>query len=258
VMPPLFSLEGVTALVSAGCGGIGRDIAELLAECGARVVATTRSAERAEAAARDWADRGGRLAATVLDFTEKSCGDAIVFAASRLGSLQVLVNAAGGRFPAQAPEATSDQDLRQQYESNVGQIFRLSQAVVDRREQTRIHSIINLASIYGALAVDHRIYDEPLRQTPLAYAVAKAGLIQLTRYLAAYWAPLGIRVNCVSPGGVRRVQDVPFLKRYGARVPLGRMAEPHEVAGVVAFLAMPASGYLTGQNLLVDGGLHIW
>jgi len=257
-MPSLFSLEGVTVLVSAGCSGIGRDVAELLAECGARVVATTRSAERAEAAERNWADRGGRLTTTVLDFTEESCGNAITFVASKLGSLQVLVNAAGGRFPAQTPEATSDQDLRQQYEANVGQIFRLSQIAVERHEQTRIRSIINLASIYGALAVDHRIYDQPSRQTPLAYAVAKAGLIQLTRYLAAYWAPLGIRVNCVSPGGVRRAQDDAFVKRYGARVPLGRMAEPHEVAGVVAFLAMPASGYLTGQNLLVDGGLHIW
>ena len=126
------------------------------------------------------------------------------------------------------------------------------------RDKTNIRSIVNIGSIYGRHAVDHRIYETPDRQTPITYACAKAAVAQMTRYLAAQWAPLSVRVNCVSPGGVKRAQTAEFYRRYSSRIPMGRMAEPNEIAGAVAFLASDASNYITGVDLSVDGGLHVW
>ena len=115
-----------------------------------------------------------------------------------------------------------------------------------------------MGSIYGHLAVDHRIYLTPAAQTGISYAIAKAGLSQMTQYLAAYWATKNIRVNCVSPGGIKREQDPAFLANYNQKVPMGRMAEPQEVATAVRFLVSDDSSYITGQDLLIDGGMHIW
>ena len=125
-------------------------------------------------------------------------------------------------------------------------------------DRAATRSIVNVGSIYGSLAVDHRIYEDAERQTPIGYALAKGALVQMTRYLAAYWAPQGVRVNCVSAGGIKRAQTPGFYANYSSRVPMARMAEAEEIASAVAFLAGDASSYITGVDLLVDGGLHVW
>jgi NAD(P)-dependent dehydrogenase (short-subunit alcohol dehydrogenase family) len=145
-----------------------------------------------------------------------------------------------------------------QNEANIVQVFNMCKAVVARGSETHVSAIVNIGSIYGVVAVDHRIYLDPLHQATVAYASAKAGLVGMSRYLAAYWAPNGIRVNCVSPGGIKRQQDPEFYANYSRRVPMGRMATEEEVASTVAFLVMPASRFITGQNIMVDGGLTIW
>lgn len=124
-------------------------------------------------------------------------------------------------------------------------------------------SIINMASIYGVVAPDQRIYDgsEYLGRainTPAVYSASKAGLIGLTKHLATYWGKNNVRANCVTPGGVFSGQNKTFVKNYTYKVPLGRMATPQDIFGSVAFLASDISSYMTGQNLIVDGGWTVW
>ena len=124
-------------------------------------------------------------------------------------------------------------------------------------------SIIQMSSIYGLLAPDQRIYEGSLydgRQinSPGVYAASKAGIIGLTKYLSTYWAEKGIRVNAIAPGGAESGQNDEFIRRYSSRIPMGRMAQPHEIVGAVLYLASNASSYVTGQVLAVDGGLTAW
>jgi NAD(P)-dependent dehydrogenase (short-subunit alcohol dehydrogenase family) len=129
----------------------------------------------------------------------------------------------------------------------------------------RTGSIINIASIYGVVAPDPRIYegsDYPelggAISTPAVYSASKAGLIGLTRYLAAYWGRAGIRVNAISPGGIASGQNETFTEKYSARAPMGRMARASEMTGALLYLASADSSYVTGQNIVVDGGLTAW
>lgn len=134
-----------------------------------------------------------------------------------------------------------------------------------QKESVRGSSVINIASIYGVVAPDQRIYEGSFYpdmggaiNTPAVYSASKAGVLGLTRYLAAYWGASGIRVNSISPGGVSSGQNRTFVARYSDRVPLARMANPDEIDGALLFLASDASSYVTGQNLVVDGGLSVW
>ncbi len=254
----MFGLDGKVAVITAGCAGIGLEIGRTLARHGARVVATTRSAETADARNAEWRASGVSISARETNLSPESIAALVDEVAEAFDGLHVLVNCAGGRFAAKPVEATGPDDLRKEFEASVTTAFACSQAAVMARQKTAIESIVNIGSIYGTLAVDHRVYPDPGRQTSIAYACAKSALVQMTRYLATYWAPLKIRVNCVSPGGVAGGQTEDFLSRYCARVPMGRMAEAGEVAGAVAFLASAASSYVTGENLMVDGGLHAW
>ena len=124
-------------------------------------------------------------------------------------------------------------------------------------------SIIQTASIYGVMAPDHRIYEGSLylgRQinTPAVYTASKAAVIGLTKHLASYWAEKGIRVNTLTPGGTESGQNDEFKKRYSDRIPMGRMANAPEMVGALLYLASDASSYVTGQNIIVDGGLNCW
>jgi NAD(P)-dependent dehydrogenase (short-subunit alcohol dehydrogenase family) len=147
---------------------------------------------------------------------------------------------------------------------NVDGMFLVAQAVGRKMiEQGTGGSIIQTSSIYGILAPDKRIYEGSFylgRQigTPAVYSTSKSAVVGLTRHLAAYWADKGIRVNTLTPGGVESGQNETFKERYSARIPLGRMAQGEEMVGALIFLASEASSYITGQNIVVDGGLSIW
>ena len=147
---------------------------------------------------------------------------------------------------------------------NIDGMFLVAQAVGNQMvKQGKGGSIIQTASIYGILASDKRIYEGSFylgRQinNPGVYTTSKAAVVGLTKYLAAYWADKGIRVNTLIPGGVESGQNEIFKERYSARVPLGRMAQADELVGALIFLASDASSYVTGQNIIVDGGLSVW
>lgn len=124
-------------------------------------------------------------------------------------------------------------------------------------------AIVNTLSIYGIVAPDQRIYEGSLYEgrainTPAIYSASKAGLWGLTKYLASYWGPQGVRVNAVTPGGVFSGQNDTFVEKYSARTMMGRMGQPHEIADAVTFLVSDRASYVTGQNLIVDGGLTSW
>lgn len=146
---------------------------------------------------------------------------------------------------------------------NVTGMFLCCQAVAREMEKAVKGSIINISSIYGVVAPDQRLYDGAVYRgkhisTPLVYSTSKGTVISLTRYLAAYLAKYSIRVNSVTPGGVYSGQNDTFVKKYSEKCPLGRMANPEEIFSAVYFLASDASSYITGHNLVVDGGWTIW
>jgi NAD(P)-dependent dehydrogenase (short-subunit alcohol dehydrogenase family) len=251
-----FALHGTIAVVTAGCSGIGIQIAEALTELGACVVATSRDSAKA---AKFEQAMDGRIFGRNLVFDAQAVGQFVDDVVAEFGSLNVLVNTVGGT-PKNIPvDLIGVDDMMEQFRDGCVSAFLCAQAVVKRREQTGIRSIVNIGSIYGSLAPDQRIYaDDTDRLSPVSYACSKGALVQMTRYLAAYWGPLGVRVNSVSCGGIRRMQPERFLSRYANRVPMARMAEPKEVSSAVAFLASEASSYVTGVDLPVDGGLHAW
>ena len=189
--------------------------------------------------------------------------------ASEFGDIDILHNNAAGRLQDLdaffAPfEEYSHESWRTIMSVNIDGMFLVAQAV--GREMIRAGkggAIVQMSSIYGVVAPDNRIYegselDGRRINSPAVYAASKAAVIGLSRYLAAYWAPQGIRVNTVSPGGVFSGQNQTFVERYSARVPMARMAEAEEVVQAVLYLASDASSYVTGQNLTVDGGLTAW
>ena len=161
---------------------------------------------------------------------------------------------------------TEDYDIeewRKILSVNLDGIFLVAQAVGKQMIRQGHGSIIQTASIYGVVGPDNRIYEGSQYlghqiNTPAVYAASKGGVVALTRYLATLWASHGIRVNTLTPGGVESGQNEVFTTNYASRVPLGRMAQPHEMVGALVFLASDASSYVTGQNLIVDGGWTAW
>ena len=149
---------------------------------------------------------------------------------------------------------------------NLSSNFAIIKSVSKYMLKKKAGSIINIASDVGIISPDHRIY-EPNKKTnykgvkfntPLSYSVSKAGIISMTRYLATYWAKSGIRVNCISPAGVYKKHDKKFVEQLSTRIPLGRMAKKHEFNGAIIYLCSNASSFVTGHNLVIDGGRTIW
>jgi NAD(P)-dependent dehydrogenase (short-subunit alcohol dehydrogenase family) len=258
VTTDLFSLDGRIAVVTGGAGQLGGEIARGLAASGAKVAIfdVVKAAE------------GDGVSSVVVDVTDRS---AIERATSELpGVPHVLVNAAALDSPPDAPaeevgpfEDFPSEAFDEVMEVNVKGTLFACQVIGARMAEAGRGSIVNVSSIYGMLSPVQELYD--FRRAggetffkPIAYSVSKSALYNLTRYLATYWAKSGVRVNTLTLGGVFNEQPEDFLKAYTARMPLGRMAEAGEVVGPVVFLASDASSYVTGANVVVDGGWSAW
>jgi NAD(P)-dependent dehydrogenase (short-subunit alcohol dehydrogenase family) len=184
---------------------------------------------------------------------------------AELGATTVLINNAAAKSPNffEPFESFPLQDWEQVMRVNATGVMLCCQEFGSGMAERGRGSIINLLSIYGIVAPDQRIYEGSLYEgrainTPAVYSASKAAVWGLTRYLAGYWGHRGVRVNAVTPGGVFSGQNDAFVQRYSACVPLGRMAQRDELTGAVVYLASGASSYVSGHNLVVDGGLTVW
>jgi NAD(P)-dependent dehydrogenase (short-subunit alcohol dehydrogenase family) len=254
----LFSLDGRVAVVTGGAGQLGGEIARGLAACGAEV-AIFDIAEAPE---------GDRVKSFAVDVTDRS---AIERATDKLSGIpQILVNAAALDSPPDAPadevgpfEDYPSESFDEVMQVNVKGTLLACQVIGARMAEAGRGSIVNVSSIYGMLSPVQELYD--FRRAggetffkPVAYSVSKSALYNLTRYLATYWAKSGVRVNTLTLAGVWNDQPQEFLDAYTARMPLGRMADAREVVGPTVFLASDASSYVTGANVVVDGGWSAW
>ena len=262
--PPLFSLKGKVAVVTGGARNLGFAMACALAEAGANVVITSRTLKSARLAAASLVSRyGANALGLALDQADYR-GVAGVFAKVQRwqGKIDILVNNAGGNSP--GPRnllSRSPRDAEKLIQTNLAGVLHCSQQAARIMIPQRQGRIINIASIAGIVGRDRRLYRRNrMNEQAVDYAAAKAGVIGLTRDLAAVLAPEGINENAISPGGFAR-DDLPkkFIREYSALTPLGRMGrEDTDLAGAIVFLASPASAYITGHNLVVDGGFSIW
>ena len=267
----LFDLNGRVAFVTGGAGLLGLEFCRTLAGAGAAVVVADLNGAAAEEVAAAIECEGEKARAIALDVTRpESVRRAVAEAVSAFGRLDILVNCAAldPKFdPSHAGQHTNafeDYPLEmwnQALAVNLTGMFLSSQAAARQMLQQGAGVIINLCSTYGMVGPDQRIYEkpgQPAQFKPVYYSVTKAGVLGLTRYLATYYAGKDIRVNALTPGGVFNQHDEAFVRNYSARTVLGRMARKDEMNGALLFLASDASSYMTGANLVVDGGWTAW
>jgi len=269
-----FDLHGKTAIVTGGSGLLGAEFCRTLAEAGANVVVADIAEDAAQKTAQALAESGYGAASFGLDVTRKESAEAMVAETLRLfGSLDILVNSAAldPKFDADAvakgitPGAFEDYplaDWQAALNVNLTGMFLVTQAcVAPMIEQGKRGSIINICSTYGLNGPDQRIYlkdGKRLAYKPVYYTTTKAGVLGFTKYLAAYYAETEIRVNALTPGGVYNDHDENFTRNYSAKTIMGRMAHKDEMNGALLYLASDASSYMTGSNLVVDGGWTAW
>jgi len=266
-----FDLSGRTAIVTGGAGLLGTQFSNTLGSAGASVLVADVSLARAQEVADQIADKGGKALAVEVDVTKpESMTEMVSVAVDKFGSADVLVNSAAldpkfeSDMRGQHSNAFEDYPLEKWQASlfvNLTGAFLATQAVVRQMVQQDAGVVVNICSTYGLAGPDQRLYQregQPPEYKPVDYSVTKAGILGFTRYLAAYYGERNIRVNALSPGGVYNQHDEEFSKAYSARAILGRMANIDEMNGAMLFLCSDASSYMTGSNLIVDGGWTAW
>ena len=260
------SLEGRVALITGAGNILGPEFAAALAEFGADLALADVDEEGRESAAKSVRDSYGvRALAVAVDVADEASVNRMVEAViTEYGKIDVLICAAATKSGStKALHEYSLADWEHDLGVNLTGMFLSAKYVIPHFIEQKSGAIVNIASIYGIRGPDSRIYEGSLYMgkqisTPPTYAASKGGVLALTRYQATTLARHGIRANCVTPGGVFSGQNEAFVARYSDRVPMGRMANRAELRGPVAFLASDASSYVTGHNLVVDGGLSAW
>ena len=266
----LFSLAGKVVLVTGGAGLLGQVFCQAFVEAGADVAIVDLNKDATDAVAAKIAKpKNQKVIAIECDITSpQSVSKMVHSVVSQLDRIDVLVNNAaskGSNLDAffEPFESYSLQTWREVMSVNIDGSFLVAQAVGNQMKKQGGGSIIQTSSIYGIVAPDQRIYQGSeyngrAINTPAVYSASKAAVNGLTSYLSTYWAASNIRVNSLTPGGIASGQNDEFNKKYSNRVPLGRMGGASELVGALIYLASDASSYVTGQNIIVDGGLSAW
>jgi NAD(P)-dependent dehydrogenase (short-subunit alcohol dehydrogenase family) len=269
-----FDLTGRVAVITGGTGLLGRQHAEAIARAGGIPVLADIRIDGVDTLSREWKERFGEQACSLqTDITDpESVKNLLAAVLDRFGRIDILINNAANN-----PKMENNADVEfsrleffplDQWEAdlNVGLkgAFLCSQVIGSEMARRKQGVIVNVASDLAVIAPDQRLYRKPglpedkQPVKPVTYSVVKTGLIGLTRYLATYWADSGIRVNAISPGGVYNNQPDDFVERLDRLIPLGRMANASEYQAAILFLCSDASSYMTGANLVIDGGRSCW
>lgn len=259
------NLKGRVAAVTGGAGYLGRTMAHTLAEAGADIAIIDIRQDGIDKICAELRDKWQvRTCGLVVDLEKEAEVRAVPEKIIReLGRMDILINNAafvgtsnltGWGVPFDQQETPS---WRRALEVNLTAVFELTQAAAPFLRQSGHGVIINTASIYGIVGPDPRLYTDLAMFNPAAYAASKGGVVQFTKWCATVLAP-DIRVNAITPGGIFRNQDPKFLERYESRTPLKRMAHEDDFIGATIFLASDLSRYITGQNIIVDGGFSVW
>jgi NAD(P)-dependent dehydrogenase (short-subunit alcohol dehydrogenase family) len=270
--PDLFSVQNKIVIISGGLGQLGRRFCLALAGRGAKVAIFDVQADEQRIAKRFGQRRSeSNLFFLPVDITRRaSIEEGLRQVIAKWGVPHALINNAALDSPPHAPAAENGPFERYPEESwdkvmevNVKGVFLCCQVVGGQMAEAGRGSIVNICSIYGIVSPDQRIYEYRQKDgapffKPVAYSASKSALLNLTRYLATYWAGKNVRVNTLTLGGVFNHQDEKFLQNYCARVPLGRMANEDEYNGAMIFLISDASLYMTGSNMIIDGGWTAW
>ena len=271
-----FDLSNKNIVITGGAGFLGLYFAEAVSEMGGFPILLDMHQDSIDQGLEHLKDQGFRADGFVLDITNtKQVINIINQTEYKYQTLDVLINSAA--FAMKNLQNGGDEyfapfedyllsNWQMSINVNLTGTFLITQIVGRHMKKAQRGSIINIASDVAIISPDHRIYEADVRMnydgvdfnTPAAYSVSKAGILAFTRYLATYWARDGIRVNSISPAGVFRNQDSKFVEILSSRIPLGRMANPEELKGPIVFLCSDASSYITGTNLVVDGGRTIW
>jgi NAD(P)-dependent dehydrogenase (short-subunit alcohol dehydrogenase family) len=269
-----FNLEGRVAVVTGGPGLLGKEFCQTLAEAGASVVVVDVNDKAAASTAEALTREGYSALGVQTDVTDRDSVFRMVESTLKeFGRLDILVNSAA-LDPKFDPAALSTRSTplgsfedypleawKAALDVNLTGPFLCCQAAARPMLEQEKGVIINICSTYGLVGPDQRLYQRDGQQTmykPVYYTVTKAGVLGLTKYLATYYAGKNIRINALTPGGVFNNHDEVFLRAYSARTVLGRMADKGEMNGALLFLASDASSYMTGSNLVVDGGWTTW
>jgi NAD(P)-dependent dehydrogenase (short-subunit alcohol dehydrogenase family) len=273
----LFSLDGKIGVVTGGLGFLGQQFSRELVRSGAKVAILDVSEWPAKNSKKQALEgfqnfiEEGRIRVFKADITRRAEIESSLRAISQdWGVPDILINNAAIDSPPDAPASENgpfedypENSLDKILEVNLKAPFLCCQVFGKAMAEAGRGSIINIASIYGLVSPVQDIYAYKRRDgsawyKPATYSMTKAGVVMLTKYLATYWAKKGVRVNALTPAGIYNHQDKEFLEEYEKRMPMGRMAKPDELNGAVVFLASEASSYMTGSNLVVDGGWTAW
>ena len=262
----IFNLNGKSIILTGATGYLGKFFANALLEFGADLaILDLKDEELSELCSNLKSKFSNQINSYVCDITnENSVEITIKKILNDFKKIDVLINNAQGNDILKPIEEITLSDWRKTTSVNEEGLFLVSKLVGNiMSKQSHGGSIIQISSIYGILGPDHRIYNNSLLNnrkmgSTAAYSFSKAGIIGLTKYLSTYWAENNIRVNAITPGGIESNQNKEFKINYSNRVPLNRMGKPDEIIGALIFLASNASSYITGQNIIIDGGLSAW
>jgi gluconate 5-dehydrogenase len=259
----LLCLKGKTAVITGGAGYLGTAISETLAELGANLVVASRDQSNSEKKCEEIQKlTGGSVKAVALELDVLNKDAPAEFFArvhEHFDAVDILVNNAWSGNK-NSWESITNEDWEHDIDMSLNSVFRLTKAAFPDLKATR-GVILNIASMYGHIGPDYRIYDGKEFANPPSYGAAKAGVIQFTKYLASFLSPHGIRVNALSPGAFPHPptqKHEAFMEKLGSKNPMNRIGQPDELKGAVALLCSDAGSYITGQNLCVDGGWAIW